>query len=103
MLPFHVRKVEAHAATSASETPGLETIVDVLARAFSIANDFTAIMTGHRPDSPESSPLVWPLCRSTATVGLLGGEVYVAEMTTGTTRIVGCAMWFGPTCMLYDS
>ncbi|KAJ7123612.1 hypothetical protein C8R44DRAFT_670203 [Mycena epipterygia] len=104
MTPFNfrVRKVEKPDAIHVSETPELEKIVDVLARAFS-TDAFTAIVTGNSPDSPEANPLARPLCRSTAIAGLLGGEVYVAETMDTPAKIVGCALWFRPGRALYDS
>ncbi|KAJ7493617.1 hypothetical protein FB451DRAFT_446348, partial [Mycena latifolia] len=102
MSSFHVRKVEPLTGIRVSETPELEKIVDILAGAFSV-DEFTAIVTGRRPNSLEINPLVRPLCRSTAISGLLGGEVYVAETADEAARMVGCAVWFGPGRMLYDS
>ncbi|KAJ7769566.1 hypothetical protein DFH07DRAFT_683793, partial [Mycena maculata] len=41
---------------------------------------------------------------STVVAGLLGGEVYVAETVEPDNRskIIGCAVWFGPGHSLYD-
>ncbi|KAJ7873482.1 hypothetical protein B0H14DRAFT_3438257 [Mycena olivaceomarginata] len=98
---LRVRKVQPPALGPGDpETPELSQMVDVLTRAFS--NDaFTAIVTGHRPHSLDVSH-ARVLSKYSLTAGLLGGEVYVAEITD-VAKIVGCAIWFPPGRALYDS
>jgi hypothetical protein len=66
-----------------------------------LADAFTAIVTGHRPHSLDVSH-ARVLSKYSLTAGLLGGEVYVAEITD-MAKIVGCAIWFPPGRALYDS
>jgi len=100
---FRVRKVVPPAALGPGvpETPELSEMVDIIAQAFS-TDAFTAIVTGHRPHSPDIAHARL-LCKSTLCAGLLGGDVYVAETTDAAAKIVGCAIWFPPGRTLYDS
>ncbi|KAJ6529039.1 hypothetical protein DFH09DRAFT_156361 [Mycena vulgaris] len=102
MPPFRVRKLEAPDAIHCADVPELQNIVDVLTRAFQ-TDPFMAIVTGHPPNSSEINPLARPMCTSTPLSGLMGGEVFVAETTDKSPKIVGCAIWFGPGRQLYDS
>ncbi|KAF8130902.1 hypothetical protein K438DRAFT_1435510, partial [Mycena galopus ATCC 62051] len=49
---------------------------------------------------------IGPFWLSTVVAGLLGGEVWVAETketADSPSKIVGCAVWFGPGHTMYDS
>ncbi|KAJ6454415.1 hypothetical protein C8R45DRAFT_915340 [Mycena sanguinolenta] len=103
MSVFRVRKLEPFTAIDASNPgslPEMDAMLDVLTRAFT-GDLFTAVITGHAVEDPETSH-IRELNRSTMIAGLLGGDVYVAE-TSDPSKIVGCAVWFGPGRALYDT
>ncbi|KAJ7894411.1 hypothetical protein B0H14DRAFT_2559195 [Mycena olivaceomarginata] len=87
-LTVCVRKIDPPIVLEVLNRPDLGVIVDILFRAFS-TDPFTAIVTGHQPYCTEPNPLVKILCRSSAVPGLLGGEVYVAEISDPKPEIVG--------------
>ncbi|KAJ6508440.1 hypothetical protein C8R45DRAFT_967433 [Mycena sanguinolenta] len=103
MSIFRVRKLDPSTAIDASNPgslPEMDAVLDVLTRAFT-GDLFTAVVTGHTVEDPDTSHNR-QLNRSMVVAGLLGGEVYVAE-TSDTSKIVGCAIWFGPGRALYDT
>ncbi|KAJ7250207.1 hypothetical protein C8J57DRAFT_1239199 [Mycena rebaudengoi] len=53
-------------------------------------------MSGLKPNTPEYIPLLELKCISLVTAGLMGSEVYVAETTDVASKIIGCAVWYGP-------
>ncbi|KAJ7266733.1 hypothetical protein C8J57DRAFT_1510828 [Mycena rebaudengoi] len=53
-------------------------------------------MSGLKPNTPEYIPLLGLKCISLVAAGLMGSEVYVSETTDAASKIVGCAVWYGP-------
>ncbi|KAJ7458134.1 hypothetical protein FB451DRAFT_1564003 [Mycena latifolia] len=98
MTPFRIRKLETPAAVGGAQASAVQAraVGNLSQIFFQFTDRYGAHMSGLKPNTPEYIPLLRLKCISRVAVGLMGGEVYVAEITDAAPKIAGCAVWYGP-------